>query len=82
MRKLIAALCVLMSMGLASGAVAQQWTEFSPGDARFRVEMPGTPDVHSNTIPELGSLKLTIEKMAGKATLQITAGETGFQPGM
>ena len=26
----------------------------------------------------LGSLKLTIEKMAGKATLQITSGETGF----
>jgi hypothetical protein len=59
MRQLIAALCVLMSTGLASDAVAQQWTEFSPVDARFRVEMPGTPDVHSNTITELGSLKLT-----------------------
>jgi hypothetical protein len=48
-----------MSMVLASDAAAQQWTEFSPVDARFRVEMPGTPEVHSNTIPELGSLKLT-----------------------
>jgi hypothetical protein len=59
MRTLVATLCVLMSVGLASDAVAQQWTEFSPADARFRVEMPGTPEVHSNTIPELGSLKLT-----------------------
>jgi hypothetical protein len=56
---LIAALWFLTSVGLTTGAGAQQWTEFRPVDARFRVEMPGTPDVHSNTIPELGSHKLT-----------------------
>jgi hypothetical protein len=59
MRTLIATLCVLMSVVLTSGAVAQQWTEYRPAGARFRVEMPGTPEVHSDTIPELGSLKLT-----------------------
>ena len=59
MRTLIATLCVLMSAVLTGGAAAQQWTEYRPVDARFRVEMPGTPQVHSNTIPELGSLKLT-----------------------
>ena len=59
MRKLIAALCVLMSVQFTSASVAQQWTEYRPVDARFRVEMPGTPQVHSDTFPELGSLKLT-----------------------
>jgi hypothetical protein len=59
MRKLIAALCVLMSVELTSAAVAQQWTEYRPADGRFRVEMPGTPEIHSGTIPELGFLKLT-----------------------
>lgn len=59
MRKLIAALCVLMSVELTSATVAQQWTEYRPADARFSVEMPGTPEIHSATIPELGSLKLT-----------------------
>jgi hypothetical protein len=59
MHKLIAACCVLALTGFTSATVAQQWTEYRPVDARFRVEMPGTPQVHSNTIPELGSLKLT-----------------------
>ncbi len=59
MRKLIAALCILMSVEFTSATVAQQWTEYRPAGARFRVEMPGTPEVHFDTIPELGSLKLT-----------------------
>ena len=59
MRKLIAALSVLILMAFTSAAVAQQWTEYRASDARFRVEMPGTPEVHSDTIAELGSLKLT-----------------------
>jgi hypothetical protein len=59
MRTLIATLCVLMSAALTSAAVAQQWTEYRPADAHFRVEMPGTPQIHSDTIPELRSLKLT-----------------------
>ena len=59
MRKVITALCVLASVGITSDAVAQRWTEYRPADARFRVEMPGTPEIRSDTIPELGSLKLT-----------------------
>ena len=59
MRKVITALCVLASVELTSDAVAQQWSEYRPADARFRVEMPGTPEIRSDTIPELGSLKLT-----------------------
>ena len=60
MRKVITALCVLASVELTSDAVAQQWSEYRPADARFRVEMPGTPEeICSDTIPELGSLKLT-----------------------
>jgi hypothetical protein len=59
MRKLIAALCVLTLMGFTNATVAQQWTEYRPADARFRVEMPGTPQVHSETLAELGPLKLT-----------------------
>ena len=38
MRKVITALCVLASVELTSDAVAQQWTEYRPADARFRVE--------------------------------------------
>jgi hypothetical protein len=60
MRKVITtALCILASVELTSDAVAQQWSEYRPADARFRVEMPGTPEIRSDTIPELGSLKLT-----------------------
>ena len=40
MRKVITALCVLASVELTSDAVAQQWSEYRPADARFRVEMP------------------------------------------
>jgi hypothetical protein len=59
MRTVIATLSALMSVVLTNDAAAQQWSEYRAADARFRVEMPGTPQVHSNTIPELGSLKLT-----------------------
>ena len=59
MRKLIAALCFLTSVQFTSATVAQQWTEYRPAEARFRVEMPGTPEIYSDTIPELGSLKFT-----------------------
>src|SRR5215470_17613898 len=59
MRTLIATLSVLMSVALARGAAGQQWTEYRSADAHFRVEMPGKPEVHSATIAELGSLKLT-----------------------
>ena len=41
MRKVITALCVLASVELTSDAVAQQWSEYRPADARFRVDMPG-----------------------------------------
>jgi len=56
MRKVITALCVLASVELTSDAVAQQWTEYRPADARFRVEMPdGTemeiPPNHVYEIP-------------------------------
>ncbi len=34
--------------------------------------------IRTANITLLDSLRLTVEKVAGKATLQITAGETGF----
>jgi len=35
--------------------------------------------IRTANITLLDSLRLTVEKVAGKATLQITAGETGFR---
>jgi hypothetical protein len=64
MRKLSLALSflvlapLLMLAGSHSGAVPQ-WTEYRVPDARFRVDMPGKPELTTVTIPELGSLKLT-----------------------
>jgi len=34
--------------------------------------------IRTANVTLLDSLRLTVEKVAGKATLQITAGETGF----
>jgi len=59
--------------------VAQQWTEYRVPDARFRVEMPGKPELSTMSIPEMGSLKLT-QAMVETADGWFVAGYVNVPP--